>query len=63
MDHISARACVYNVYTHTVITYLGGPNQGRQFVLKSGGDKDQMKKHYSRTGKFLNNGASKMGIA
>ncbi len=37
--------------------------QGRQFVLKSGGDKDQMKKHYSRTGKILNNGASKMGIA
>ncbi len=39
------------------------PAQGRQFVLKSGGDKDQMKKHYSRTGKILNNGASKMGIA
>ncbi len=44
-------------------TEIDTEGQGRQFVLKSGGDKDQMKKHYSRTGKILNNGASKMGIA
>ncbi len=37
--------------------------RGVSLCWKVVGTKDQMKKHYSRTGKILNNGASKMGIA
>ncbi len=46
-----------------LLVYKSLNGRGVSLCWKVVGTKDQMKKHYSRTGKILNNGASKMGIA